>query len=386
MASAYALGVTNGGYGQTVTSSRPVVAVLFGGRSSEHSISCLSAASVLAAIDQADYEVIAIAIARDGRMFVHSGNPASLAKVGDALPEVAAEGRQVLLSTDPTIRGFVSVDGHQLPPQFQSVDVVFPVLHGPYGEDGTIQGALEFANLPCVGSGVFASAAAMDKAHMKAMFVAHGLPVGAFEVISHAQWQSNPEHCIARIDALGYPVFVKPSRAGSSIGISKVHSRDAVAQAIESAQLHDPKVIVEAAVSGMREIECGVLVADSGVPRASVPAEIIVTGAHEFYDFEAKYLEDSAQLQVPADLDAATTARVQTTAIAAFEALECEGFARCDFFVRDNGEVILNEVNTLPGFTSISMFPRMWQATGLTYPEIVATLIRDALRRGCGLR
>ena len=272
MASAYALAVTNGGYGQTVTTSRPVVAVLFGGRSSEHSISCLSAASVLAAIDRADYDVVAVAIARDGRMFVHSGDTSLLAKNGDVLPEVLPTGQQVVLSTDPSIRGFVSTDGSQLPSLYQSVDVVFPVLHGPYGEDGTIQGALEFAQLPCVGSGVFASAAAMDKTHMKAMFVAHGLPVGAFEVVTSTQWHQSPDACRERIDALGFPVFVKPARAGSSIGISKVHSGDGVAAAMAAAQAHDPKVIVEAAISGAREIECGVLVDGTGVPRASVPS------------------------------------------------------------------------------------------------------------------
>lgn len=369
-----------------MTSPRPVVAVLFGGRSSEHSISCLSAASVLAAIDRNDYDVVAVAIARDGRMFVHSGDPASLAKVGDQLPEVTATGQQVLLSTDPTIRGFVAVDGSALPEALQRVDVVFPVLHGPYGEDGTIQGALEFANLPCVGSGVFASAAAMDKAHMKAMFVAHGLPVGPYEVVSAQQWSTDAEAAMSRIDDLGYPVFVKPSRAGSSIGITKVKSRAELADAIRSAQQHDPKVIIEAALHNMREIECGVLVDAYGIARTSVPAEIVVTGDHEFYDFEAKYLEDSAVLEVPAKLTAEVTARVQAAAVDAFTALECEGFARCDFFVLNSGEVIVNEVNTLPGFTSISMFPRMWQASGMTYPEIVAALLHDALRRGCGLR
>ncbi len=369
-----------------MTSTRPVVAVLFGGRSSEHSISCLSAASVLAAIDRDVYEVVAVAIARDGRMFIHSGNPAELATIDGVLPEVHAVGQQVLLTTDPTIRGFVSVDGAALPSAFQRVDVVFPVLHGPYGEDGTIQGALEFANLPCVGSGVFASSAAMDKAHMKAMFVAHGLPVGPFEVVTAQQWSTDKAHVLQRIDSLSYPVFVKPARAGSSIGITKVNSRESLEAAIGEAQTHDPKVIVEAAVGNMREIECGVLVDEAGVPRTSVPAEIIVTGDHEFYDFDAKYLEDSAVLDVPATLDEQTTTRIQQAAVAAFTALECEGFARCDFFVLADGQVIINEVNTLPGFTSISMFPRMWQASGMTYPEIVAALLRDALRRGCGLR
>ena len=323
-------------------------------------------------INREKYEPVPIRIEKDGAWSFPRQEPAA-SNVAEAIAQARAAQRDASTTMDPALGAL-------------ALDVVFPVLHGPYGEDGTIQGALEFAQLPCVGSGVFASAAAMDKTHMKAMFVAHGLPVGAFEVVTSTQWHQSPDACRERIDALGYPVFVKPARAGSSIGISKVHSREGIAAAMAAAQAHDPKVIVEAAISGAREIECGVLVDGSGVPRASVPAEIIVTGAHEFYDFEAKYLEDSAELQVPAQIDEATTAQVQAVAIAAFEALECEGFARCDFFVRENGEVIMNEVNTLPGFTSISMFPRMWQASGMIYADIVATLIRDALRRGCGLR
>lgn len=366
--------------------SRPVVVVVFGGRSSEHSISCLSAGGVLSALDRTVFNVLAVGIARDGRMYLQQGDPDLLAVNGDELPEVITGGQRVVISTDPTIRGFVSPTGEELPPALQHVDAVFSVLHGPFGEDGTIQGALELAGIPCVGSGVFASAAAMDKAHMKSMFRAAGLPVGAYEVVTAAEWQTDQGACLARAAALGFPVFVKPARAGSSIGITKVKSADALAAAIEAARRHDPKVVVEAAVSGIREIECGVLVDEQGVARASVPAEIIVRGEHEFYDFEAKYLEDSAELCVPADLSAEVVAAVQALALAAFAAVDCEGFARCDFFLRENGEILVNEVNTLPGFTAISMFPRMWQASGLTYPEIVERLVRDALRRGAGLR
>ncbi|MEY4348110.1 MAG: hypothetical protein RIS43_529 [Actinomycetota bacterium] len=364
---------------------RPVVAVLFGGRSSEHAISCVSAAGVLSAIDTYKYEVIAVGITKSGAWFVFDGAPEELTIRDGALPEVRAVGREVRMSLDPHIRGFVAVDGKPLPDAFARVDVVFPVMHGPYGEDGTIQGALEFADVPCVGSGVFASAAAMDKAHMKAMFGAHRLPIGAYEVISNAQWVHHKPEVLKRVAGLGLPVFVKPTRAGSSLGVVKVKDAAQLEDAINQARTHDPKVIVEAAIEDAREIECGVLVRD-GVAQASVAAEIIVHGKHEFYDFEAKYLEDSADLVVPADLPAETLREVQSLAIKAFDALDCEGFARCDFFVKRNGEVILNEVNTLPGFTPISMFPRMWQSSGLSYSEIIDALILDALRRGTGLR
>ncbi|MEY4323750.1 MAG: hypothetical protein RL410_1531 [Actinomycetota bacterium] len=364
---------------------RPVVAVLFGGRSSEHAISCVSAAGVLGAIDTYKYEVIAIGITKSGGWFIFDGSPEELKIRDGVLPEVRAVGREVRMSLDPQIRGFVAVDGKALPDAFGRVDVVFPVMHGPYGEDGTIQGALEFADIPCIGSGVFASAAAMDKAHMKAMFGAHRLPIGAFEVITNSQWMHNKADALKRVAGLGLPVFVKPTRAGSSLGVVKVKDASQIEDAINSARVHDPKVIVEASIEDAREIECGVLVRD-GIAHASVAAEIIVHGQHEFYDFEAKYLENSADLVVPADLPVETLKEVQDLAIKAFEALDCEGFARCDFFVKSNGEVIVNEVNTLPGFTPISMFPRMWQASGLSYPEIIDTLILDALRRGTGLR
>lgn len=368
-----------------MTANRPVVAVVFGGRSSEHAISCLSAGSVLAAIDRNVFEVVAVGIARDGRMYLQQGSPDLLAVNGNSLPEVNTTGQRVMLSTDPTTPGFIGPEGQEVPANCRRIDAVFSVLHGPYGEDGTLQGILEFAGIPCVGSGVFASAAAMDKAHMKAMFQSAGLLVGPYEVVTDRQWRNDPDACIERVSGLGFPVFVKPARAGSSIGITKVASAATLETAILAAREHDPKVIVEAALAGVREIECGVLAAADGTPAASVPAEIIVHG-HDFYDFEAKYLEDSAELCVPADLPSETVTEVQAAALAAFSAVDCEGFARCDFFLAPDGTLYFNEVNTLPGFTSISMFPRMWQASGMSYPELVERLIRDALRRGAGLR
>lgn len=261
---------------------------------------------------------------------------------------------------------------------------VFPVLHGPWGEDGTIQGLLELAGIPYVGSGVFASAAAMDKAHLKAMMHSAGLPIGPYEVVTAAQWINDKDDSIARIKTLGLPVFIKPCRAGSSVGISKVKSHDELVAAIEAARIHDPKIIAEASIENAREIECGVLGTSSG-PKASVCAEIIVRDGHEFYDFEAKYVDDSVELSVPADLDPALHEKLRELAIQAFLAMDGEGLARVDMFVTGD-EVVINEVNTMPGFTPISMYPRMWAETGLDYPALVDALVQDALRRGVGLR
>ncbi len=366
-----------------MSSQKPVVAIVFGGTSGEHSISCLSAASVLKALDAQKYEVLAIGITKKGEWFTYSTDSSTI--VNQTLPEVHPTGTRVVLSSDPTIRGFVAVDGSQLPDAYQNIDVIFPVLHGPGGEDGTIQGAIELAGIACVGSGVFASAASMDKQHMKALFDVHGLPNSKSVTVTHLQWNSDKQKSIDEISKLGFPLFIKPARAGSSLGVAKVTSKSEIEKAVKEAQVHDPKVIAEEAITDMREIECGVLVVD-GVAKTSVPAEIVVKGNHDFYDFNAKYLDDSAELIVPADLPAEIVKEVQAKAIRSFTALGCEGFARCDFFVKSNGEVLINEINTLPGFTSISMFPRMWQATGLTYLEIIDFLISDALRRGAGLR
>ncbi|MHB0929707.1 MAG: D-alanine--D-alanine ligase family protein [Candidatus Nanopelagicales bacterium] len=355
------------------------VALVFGGRSSEHAISCVTAGNVLAAIDRSTYDVTPIGISTDGQWLLQSGGE-QLAITDGQLPEIR-EGAEVTLTSVPGAAVRLA-DSTAL----AKVDVVFPLLHGPWGEDGTIQGLLELASIPYVGSGVYASAASMDKVHMKAAFRAAGLPVGPYQAVTAAQWQRDREGVLARLRGMHFPVFVKPARAGSSIGITKVDVPEDLERAVEFAHVHDPKVVVEEAIGQAREIECAVMVQRDGKPRASVLGEIKVHPDHDFYDFGAKYLDDGADLVVPAVLEPALTRVVQETAIAAFEALDCEGLARVDFFVRDDGEVIINEVNTMPGFTPISMFPRLWAASGVAYPELIDILISDALRRGTGLR
>lgn len=361
------------------------VAVVFGGRSSEHAISCISAGSVLSAIDRSRYDVVPIGITPQGRWVVESDEPERLQITGGQLPAVDPTGAHVVLAGDPTHSRALDRPADDAVAVLHDVDVVFPVLHGPWGEDGTIQGLLELAGIPYVGSGVFASSAAMDKGHMKAVLLSAGLAVGPFQVLTAAQWQRDPDAVLARLVPLGLPLFVKPARAGSSVGITRVTDVADLPAAIDEARAHDPRVIVEAGFLGVREIECGVLDGAAG-PQASACAEIVVRPGHDFYDFEAKYLEDAVDLIVPAELPGDVESSVRAQAVTAFEALGCEGLARVDFFVTPDGEAIVNEVNTMPGFTSISMFPRVWQESGMTYPELVDHLITDALRRGTGLR
>ena len=358
------------------------VAVIFGGRSSEHSISCISAGSVLKALDRNLYDVVPIGITKSGKWVLEADDADRLAIQNGVFPEVDFKNAPVLFTADPTATELVVQSG--IPEVLQQVDVAFPVLHGPWGEDGTIQGLLELAGIPYVGSGVFASAAAMDKAHLKAMMHSAGLPISPYEVVSNAQWTNEQDASLARIKTLGLPVFIKPCRAGSSVGISKVKSHDELVAAIEAARIHDPKIIAEASIENAREIECGVLGSASG-PKASVCAEIIVRDGHEFYDFEAKYVDDSVELSVPADLDPVVHEKLRELAIKAFLAMDGEGLARVDMFVTGN-DVVINEINTMPGFTPISMYPRMWAETGLDYPALVDALVQDALRRGVGLR
>ncbi len=353
--------------------SRIRIAVVFGGRSTEHAISCVSAGSVLAALDRERYDVVAVGITPQGRWVLAPDDPTRLAISGQELPSVK-DGQAVALPGDPTAGGLLALEAG--PAVLGSVDVVFPVLHGPYGEDGTIQGLLEMAAVPYVGSGVLASAAAMDKAVAKVLLREAGLPVADAVVLRAASDRSG----VAR---LGWPVFVKPARGGSSIGISRVAGPSDLEPALRLAFAADPKVLVEAAVVG-REVECGVLSGPGG-PEASVPAEVRVSGDHEFYDFDAKYLAAATELDVPADLPADVTARVREMAVQAFTALGCEGLARVDFFVAPDGRVTVNEVNTMPGFTPSSMFPRMWAASGVDYPALVDRLVASALRRGTGL-
>jgi len=362
------------------------VAVVFGGRSSEHAISCVSAGSVLRALDRERYDVIPIGLTPDGRWVLESDDPDRLRITDGKLPQVDATGASLVLAGDPTRHDLEVYAAGDVPGTLTGVDVVFPVLHGPYGEDGTIQGLLEMAGIPYVGSGVLASAAAMDKGAMKALFAHAGLEQAPYVVITDRDWRRDRAGELARVETLGLPVFVKPARAGSSLGITKVKDLEHLVAAIEEARTHDPRVVVEASVEGVREIECGVLVDVDGDPQASVCAEIVVHGEHEFYDFEAKYLDDAADLIVPADLDPEVAERVRDLAVRSFDALGCEGLARCDFFVAPDGRVLVNEVNTMPGFTSISMFPRVWAESGVDYPTLVDRLVADALRRGTGLR
>ncbi|KUJ64614.1 D-alanine--D-alanine ligase [Streptomyces albus subsp. albus] len=370
---------------------KPRVAVVFGGRSSEHAISVVTAGAVLSAIDRTKYDVLPIGITSDGRWALTADAPERMAIADRRLPSVEdlAESPDgtVVLPVDPANREVVYAEPGAVPKALGDVDVVFPMLHGPYGEDGTLQGLLELSGVPYVGSGVLASAVGMDKEYMKRVFISFGLPVGPYEVIRPQEWTRDPAAARKKIVDFaadqGWPVFVKPARAGSSMGISKVDDLAGLDEAIEEARRHDPKIIIESLLRG-REIECGVLEFEDG-PRASAPAEIPPVTAHDFYDFEAKYI-DSATGIVPAPLDAEQTARVQELAVRAFEAASCEGLVRADFFLLENGEFVINEINTMPGFTPISMYPRMWQESGISYPELVDRLIEAALRRSTGLR
>jgi len=362
--------------------SRTRLAVVFGGRSTEHAISCISAGSILAAVDRDRYDVIAVGITPEGRWVLAPDDPALLALSGRELPAVK-DGQAVALPGDPTAGGLVPLeDGAGL---LGTVDVVFPVLHGPYGEDGTLQGLLELAGVPYVGSGVLASAAAMDKTVARVLLASAGIPVTPAVTVRAARWDADRDGVVQQVRALGLPVFVKPARGGSSIGISKVSELADLPAAVQLALRCDPKVLVEAMVPG-REVECGILEDADGRPQASLPAEVRVVGDYEFYDFEAKYLDAATELDVPADLPPAVTERLQAMALCAYDALDCAGLARVDFFVGPEGGLTVNEVNTMPGFTATSMYPRMWAASGVDYPALVDRLVQAALRRGTGLR
>ncbi|MFB7465735.1 D-alanine--D-alanine ligase family protein [Streptomyces sp. NPDC056224] len=370
---------------------KPRVAVVFGGRSSEHAISVVTAGAVLRSIDRTKYEVLPIGITTDGRWALTADEPARMAIADRKLPSVEeladSEDGAVVLSVDPASREVVYTEPGAVPKALGEVDVVFPVLHGPYGEDGTLQGLLELSGVPYVGSGVLASAVGQDKDYMKRVFTSFGLRVGPYVTIRPREWEADRDAAEAKILDFaaehGWPLFIKPARAGSSIGITKVDDASGLEEAILEARRHDPKIIVEALLRG-REIECGVLEFEDG-PRASAPAEIPPVSSHDFYDFEAKYI-DSASGIVPAPLTPEQTAEVQRLAIEAFEAASCEGLVRADFFLTEDGEFVINEINTMPGFTPISMYPRMWQESGIEYQELVDLLIQAALRRSTGLR
>ncbi|MFF7638194.1 D-alanine--D-alanine ligase family protein [Kitasatospora sp. NPDC008050] len=369
--------------------AKPRVAIVFGGRSSEHGVSVVTAASVLRAIDRSRYEVLPVGITQEGRWALVADEPARMAISDGRMPDVeqiaeSTEG-QLALPASPVSREVTWSEPGSTPKALGEVDVVLPLLHGPWGEDGTLQGMLELSGVPYVGSGVLASSVGMDKEYTKRVIESFGLGVGPYTVVRPRDWESEAGRAAARerIAALGLPVFVKPCRAGSSIGITKVKDAAELDAAIEEARRHDPKVIVEAMLNG-RELECAVLEFEDG-PRASLPAEVLVGEGFEFYDFEAKYI-DSSEVQIPARLTEQETAEIREQAVTAFEALSCEGLARVDFFLLDDGRWVVNEINTMPGFTPISAFPKMWEATGVSYSELIDRLLQGALRRPTGLR
>ncbi|HHU11291.1 MAG TPA: D-alanine--D-alanine ligase [Intrasporangiaceae bacterium] len=364
------------------------VAVVFGGRSSEHAVSCSTAASFLTAIDRDRYEVVPIGIAADGRWVTVADDPAPLRLSSQQTPAIDGSGPHVLVPTSTDDRTLLVIEADQVPRSLGEVDVVFPLLHGPFGEDGTIQGLFEMADIRYVGSGVAASAAMMDKHLMKVVLAGAGLPLGPYVVITDKEWRRDPAACMDAVGALDWPVFVKPARAGSSMGITKVKGPEGLQAAIETAREHDPKVIVEAGIVG-REIECGVLEGRGAArPRTSVVGECRVLRGHEFYDFEAKYLApaDHVELTTPADVPDSVSEQIREYAALAFDAAGCEGLARVDFFYTEGGEIIVNEINTMPGFTPTSMYPRMWAATGIEYADLIDELITLAMERGMGLR
>jgi D-alanine-D-alanine ligase len=361
--------------------------VLFGGRSGEHEVSLTSAASVLKALDPAKYDVVPVGITREGRWRVGGAAFGLLTEAAgeDAarqtalLQTVLAQGRTVTPSVDPTSPQLLPLDESTATASHRpEVDVIFPVLHGTFGEDGTIQGLLELADVPYVGAGVLSSSVGMDKDVMKRLFREAGLPVVPWELALRSDWEHDAEGVRKRIEKrLRYPLFVKPANLGSSVGISKVHERGGLQAAMDLAAQYDRKILVEKAVDA-REIECAVLGNDS--PEASLPGEVIPV--NEFYDYEAKYIKEGSELLIPAPLSPRQSRRVRDLAVQAFQAIDCAGMARVDFLLaRNTGKIFIMEINTIPGFTSISMYPKLWEASGVPYSKLLDRLIELALER-----
>ena len=349
------------------------VGLIFGGRSGEHEVSVLSANSVMQAMDPNRYEIIPIGITKQGQ-WIPGVSPKAL--VDAEQPEVLP-GEALTCNSDDSL-ALDNPKGHILGGMTKQLDVILPILHGPFGEDGTIQGLLELAGIPYVGGGVLASALGMDKGLMKKIFRQEGLPVGDFVVCLRKEWENNPASTMEEIESkLGYPCFVKPANLGSSVGISKAHNREELEQAMNLAAEYDRKLVVEAFIEG-REIECSVLGNDE--PIASVPGEIVPCS--EFYDYEAKYVLNDSKLVIPAELPKAVSEEIQSLAVRAFKAIDCAGLSRVDFFVtHEEGRVLINEINTMPGFTRISMYPKLWEASGIPYAQLVEQLIQLAIER-----
>jgi D-alanine-D-alanine ligase len=374
------------------------VAVVFGGRGPEHPVSTMGGGNMLGAIDRSRYEVIPVGITTDGNWVQVADAPERLAVTDGQLPTVEAvaeQGSEVV----PWSGGVVASAPSRIPHLLGEVDVVLPVLHGPYGEDGTIQGLLEMAGVPYVGAGVLASAVSMDKEYMNLIFTAKGLPVGPYVVVRNRDWPGFTESELAaaaasveakrvldEIGELGWPVFVKPARGGSSIGTSKAHDMGQLYEAIATARRYDPKVLVEAAIDGV-EVEVSVLEGvDGAAPDTSLPGQLLVDGGEEFWDFEAKYLDPASGMAIPARIPDSAIAEIRRLAAAAFDAVSCEGLARVDFFYTRGGQILVNEINTMPGLSPASYFQKMWEASGLPFPQLVDRLLQTALRKGTGLR
>ncbi len=372
------------------------VAVIFGGRGPEHAVSCMGGGNLLSSLDRAKYDVIPIGITTAGEWVQVADEPARLAISGGELPSVEAIAEPGGAVVPWAGGGLVASAPGQIPHLLGEVDVVVPVLHGPFGEDGTIQGLLELAGVPYVGAGVLASAVSMDKEYMKLIFAARGLPVGPHVVLREQDWPAgeppeaaaNPERkrVLDAIAELGWPLFVKPARGGSSIGTAKAADMAQLHAAIAAAREYDPKVLVEQAVAG-REIEVSVLQGEHGAPPdTSLPGQLLIDGGEEFWDFEAKYLDEASGMAIPAPIPASDIDEIRRLAALAFDAVSCEGLARVDFFYTPDRRILVNEINTIPGLSPASYFQKMWEATGMAFPDLIDRLLRTALAKRPGLR
>jgi D-alanine-D-alanine ligase len=355
--------------------SRLKVGVLFGGRSAEHEVSILSARNVIAALDPEVFEAVPIAIARDGRWLLQSTDRLLREKGDPRGARIDGGAAEVTLFERPGTHGLVE---RGTSARTHALDVILPIVHGPMGEDGTLQGLLELAGIPYVGAGVLGSAVGMDKDVMKRLLHEAGLPIARFEVVRHYDYTRTPEIVLQSLGQLSYPLFVKPANLGSSVGISRVLTRSQLPAALDHAFSYDTKIIVEEGIEG-REIECAVLGNDE--PVASIPGELVVKHPDGFYSYDAKYIDDGVALNIPAELDAQQIREVQGLSVQAFHVLECSGLARVDFFLRPNGKWVINEINTLPGFTAISMYPKLWASSGVQPRELLTRLIDLALSR-----
>ena len=381
------------------------VAVIFGGKGPEHAVSCMGGGNMLRSIDRDKYEVIPVGITRDGRWVLTADEPARLTAGGNELPSVesvAQPGRSAVPWADPASQAVATFnEPGEIPHLLGQVDVVLPVLHGPFGEDGTIQGLLEMAGVPYVGSGVLASAVSMDKEYMKIIFQARGLPVGPHVVLRERDWPPSGAIAASPVDLeqdlahkraldaiaeLGWPLFVKPARGGSSIGTSKATDMTELQASIDNARSYDPKVIVEAAIEGS-EVECGVIEGvDGAPPDVSLPGLLQIGGGEEFFDFEAKYLDEASVMVIPAPIPAEHQQEIRRMAAVAFEAVSAEGLSRVDFFYTPDGQILINEINTIPGLSPASYFQKLWEASGLEFPQIIDRLLETARKKRPGLR